>query len=272
MPELPEVEHCRRILLRRQGRLVDIEVRDAAALRTRLSTRPSEIDVAGGERLRPLLGARTEAIVRHGKRLGWWFAGRESVLLVHLGMTGKWTLDVAEKARVVLRFEDGPLSFVDSRRFGSITVVPELVAMMAMREGHGPDALLETPDPATLRSLLRGTRAVKVALMDQSVIAGLGNIHASEILWRIRVSPELPCNRITDAGATALSEALPVHLGEFVQQASAEDEISYLNQGGPNPFRIYDREGEPCPRCGKPILATRQSGRSTYSCPSCQKA
>jgi formamidopyrimidine-DNA glycosylase len=270
MPELPEVEHCRRILLRRRGTLLGVEVRDPAALRTKLSTHPSEIDAAGEARVNALIGAKTDTIARHGKRIGWWFADRDTVLLVHLGMTGKWTLDAHEKARVVFRFSDGPLSFVDSRRFGSIAFVSEVLASAALKDGHGPDALLETPTASALRAALRGVRPVKVALMDQAVLAGLGNIHASEILWQTRVHPGISCNRLTDAQVAAIVAALPAHLEHYVKDAASEDEIAYLNQGGPNPFRVYDRAGEPCPRCGAPIASDRHAGRSTYFCPSCQ--
>jgi formamidopyrimidine-DNA glycosylase len=276
VPELPEVEYCRQILLRRRGALVDVALRDPAVVRPRLSTRPRDADPDGASALCALIGARTAAIDRHGKRIGWRFEGQNTALLLHLGMTGQWSLDVAPAARVVLTFDDGPVSFVDTRRFGSISVVPATEVDAALRDGHGPDGLLAPPDAATLRRALRGSRAVKVALLDQAVVAGLGNIHAVELLWKARVNPELACARLSDAQISAIAAEIPAHLAAAVAETAPEraDDapLRYVNQGGPNVFQVYDRADAPCTRCGAAIVVARHGGRSTYWCPSCQPA
>jgi formamidopyrimidine-DNA glycosylase len=119
--------------------------------------------------------------------------------------------------------------------------------------------------------VLRGRRPVKVALMDQSALAGVGNIYASEALFGARIHPSTPAGDLTEAQADALARQMLA-----VMQASLEreqdDEIAYLHSGEAveNPFRVYGHEGEPCPACGAPIAREVHAGRSTFWCPRCQ--
>jgi formamidopyrimidine-DNA glycosylase len=276
MPELPEVEVCRRDLERwtRGRRVVRFTVTDPGAVRSKLSTTPGDALRGGPARLRRLEGAVSERILRHGKRIGWLFAGREEALLVHLGMTGQWVRRADEPpgphVRLVVEVEDGArLWFEDARRFGCVTPVRAEEVEERLAEGHGPDALLAPPSAEELRRRLKGRRPVKVALMDQAVLAGVGNIHASEACWRAHIHPETPAGALSDEQIARLAAVLPEQLAEFVAQMDGH-EHAYVTQGGDNPFSIYDRAGEPCPRCGGPVAHGVHGGRSTYWCPACQ--
>ena len=279
MPELPEVEVTRRHLAAwTSGRtIVEVHPIDPAVVRTQLSTLPAHALPDGATRLRELLvGARTDALVRHGKRLGWRFVGRERGLLLHLGMTGQWLLrrdDVPTAAvRLVLELDDGHrIWFEDVRRFGCIAIAQNVDVDVALRAGHGADALDEALSADGLRAVLRGKRAVKVALMDQAVLAGIGNIEAVEALWRAGIHPDRACVSLRDVDVARLADAIPETLRIAISNIDTADYV-YVTQGGENTFQVYDREGEPCPRCNALIAAMRHSGRSTYFCPACQPA
>ena len=116
---------------------------------------------------------------------------------------------------------------------------------------------------------------VKVALMRQDRVAGLGNIAASEILWRAGVSPMLEARQLSTAQWAAVARAVPAFIDDTIERESG-DEIAYVNSRGgsvrgiSSPFAVYRCEGRPCPRCGAPIERRKQSGRSTFWCPPCQ--
>lgn len=268
MPELPEVEWNRRWIARHAcGAEVEaVALLDPAVVRRGLSTLPSDADPDGSRRLDALIGQRSLAVERHGKRLRWSF--ERDGALVHLGMTGVWSAGAQPRfARLGLRCGGTWLWFSDSRRFGAWSFGGDPAGL---RAGHGPDALLEPLDGGALRARLRGRRPVKVALMDPSVIAGLGNIHAVEILWDVGVHPERRCDALTDAELDRLAAHIPVWLARQVEELCAADTLRYLSAGAENPFRVYGRVGAPCPRCGAAILGGRHSGRSTAWCPTCQ--
>jgi formamidopyrimidine-DNA glycosylase len=268
MPELPEVEIARRSLERWLGRS---RVTSAEADRTRIFRKGNR---AAFEALRGGM-ARAD---RHGKLL---LIGLDSGqgFLSHLGMTGKWVRrpagHVEPYSRARLHLADGTVvHYRDPRLFGRIEPHPA-AALQALPdvEALGPDPLTMPQTGRMLREALGRTRLpIKVALMDQARLAGLGNIHAAEALWRARLHParatsslELPeWNRL----ATAIRRGLA-----FALSAEDAEEISYVEEPGTaNPFRVYDRAGEPCPRCGTKIRTMRQAGRRTDFCPHCQPA
>jgi formamidopyrimidine-DNA glycosylase len=272
MPELPEVEITRRSLVRwMEGRRVDrVEVPDPAAIRSTRSTLPSDAHPDGVAAVRARVeGGRLVEARRHGKRLGLRFDAGD--LLVHLGMTGRFTRGPADRfVRVCLHLDDGSaVRFVDSRRFGCLVPTDDLDADLA--EGLGPDVLLAPPDARGLGERLRGRRSVKAALMDQAVVAGLGNIHAVEALWRARLHPDLPCDRLGPADLVALAGAIALQVRWAVDLEDGE-EVAYVTEGAPNPFTVYGRAGGPCPRCGALVERTTGSGRATYACRGCQRA
>lgn len=269
MPELPEVEFCRRALRRWTGgrRVVAAEVDDPRSVRRTRTDPPSAGDPDGAERLcAVVLGAEPGPILRHGKRLLWTFGDR--ALLLHLGMTGKWTRLPGPFTKVRLRLDDGStLHFADPRLLGGV-VPTDLAAGAAMlAEGLGPDALESGLPP------LPGRRPVKVALMDQAVVAGLGNLHAAEALWRAGLHPATPCDRIDADAHARLARAVREQLDFALALLDADDEILYVEDAGaPNPFPLYGRRDAPCPRCGGPVARMTQAGRTTWWCPGCQPA
>jgi len=262
MPELPEVEIARRQLDRWfTGQQVSARAIDSAVVRTHLSSRPSDADPDGPAKLAAAVGPAA-APLRHGKRIAWPFG--DKAVLVHLGMTGKLSKGDTGKA-VRAQFDD--VGFVDRRRFGCLCVVDRGDVDALLRQNHGPDALDEALTGEGLKEVFTGRRAIKVALMDQTKLAGLGNIHAAEALYRAGIDPRAPCGHVKKWAE--LADAIVEQLEETI---TAEDagEIVYVTDGGPNRFAVYGREGEECARCDGTIERFVQGGRSTFACLSCQ--
>ena len=260
MPELPEVEAARRLLERlARGRTIDRIQLLHPALRKRLSTREA----------RSLHGARIERVERRGKhQLMHLDDGR--ALHVHFRMSGDWEPGSAHDplprhARAVLQFSDCTrLALVDPRALGTVTL-----------HDTGDNALpalgLEPTDPAltaaTLGTALSKRRApIKMVLLDQRVVAGLGNIYAAEALWRAEIDPRAPASAIGPARRKRLLAAMR----DVITRALREP-ARYGDDTGPGRFDVYDREGRPCRRCGGTIRRIVQGSRSTYYCPRCQR-
>jgi len=256
MPELPEVEAALEFLrTRARGRTI-VKVRLLhPSLQRRLT--PSQ--------LRALGGARIARVERRGKhQLLHLDDGR--VLHAHFRMNGDWALaetaaPLPRFARAVIDFDDATsLIFVDSRALGTIDLHP---AGVALDLGLGPDAADPEWTAAQLADELARRRGpIKPALLDQRLVAGLGNIYAAESLWRARISPFAPCNAILRARVTALRKAIDAVLRRATGSRYTDDDTVTLD--------VYDREGLPCRRCRTPIERAVQAGRSTYFCPTCQ--
>jgi formamidopyrimidine-DNA glycosylase len=256
MPELPEVEAAMEVLRRRaKGRTIARVRLLHPSLERRI--RPSV--------LRGLAGARVERVERRGKhQLLHLDDGR--VLHVHFRMNGDWEFGDVDAprprfARAALEFTDGSALFlVDSRALGTMDVHP---AGADLDLGLGPDAA----DPAWTADLLAAALAprrgpIKPALLDQRIVAGLGNIYAAEALWRARISPFAPSKSLGSAQVRALRKAIAAVLKRATGSRYTELAGARLD--------VYDREGEPCRRCKTPIERVVQAGRSTYYCPECQ--
>jgi len=242
-----------------------------AVVRPRLSTAPRDADATLAETFGGAVGP-VGAWTRHGKRL----AGRIGDLgfLCHFGMTGRWVRrpkadpPTTRSLRAGLLLDDGHgVWFLDERRFGSITPCEDVEA--ALRAGHGPDAWDALSEDAVATALASGRAPLKPALMDQARLAGLGNIHAAEACWRAGLSPFVACGTVT--AVPALAAAIRAQL-TYALDVTAADDVVYLSDGGgvDNPFAVYGREGQPCPRCGGAVRRVVQAGRSTYGCPCCQ--
>jgi formamidopyrimidine-DNA glycosylase len=277
MPELPEVEVAARNLRRwSAGRRVRAAEADASAV-----VRP-----AGPRALAPLVGARVREIERVGKHLLWTLVrGRERVgLWSHLGMTGKWRR--APKGTPAPRFsharlglDDGStLHYCDMRQFGRLRVVPgarfgEVRELTAL----GPDPLRDGVDAAKLHARLSRVRQpIKVALLDQTILAGVGNIQAAEALFRARLDPRRPASSLTRAEVGRLARAILASirytLARFADEGAdaGDGAIVYVEENrAANPFKIYGRAGAPCPRGNGTIRRIVQAGRSTFFCPGC---
>lgn len=269
MPELPEVEFCRRSLARWTAgrRVVHVTVADPRSIRVSRTAAPSAADPEGERRLREVVTEAEPGVpLRHGKRVLWLFGDR--ALLLHLGMTGKWSRSDGPHHKVALHLDDGGvLWFHDPRLLGGIVPTTRADGPALLREGLGPDALGNPLPP------LRGKRAVKVALLDQALLAGLGNLHAAEALWRAGIHPATPCDAVTTAQHAALERGIAEQLRFALALDDGHDEIQYVeDRGAPNPFPLYGRRGAPCPRCGTPIATFPQAGRTTWWCPTCQPA
>ena len=256
MPELPEVEAAMEVLRSRaHGRTITRVRLLHPAMRRRLT--PSQ--------LRALSNARIARVERRGKhQLLHLDDGR--ILHAHFRMNGDWELvptgsALPKFARAVLDFDDGSsLVFVDSRALGTIDLHP---AGAELDLGLGPDAADPTWTAAQLADALAKKRGpIKPALLDQRLVAGLGNIYAAESLWRARISPRLSCAELTRAQVVTLRKAIAAVIIRATGSRYTDDDTVKLD--------VYDREGLPCRRCKTPIARVVQAGRSTYFCPKCQ--
>jgi len=268
MPELPEVEFCAQHL-RTWGpgrRVRQVYAEDGPPLR----------DVTAAELADVLVGNQMTAIRRHGKQLFIeWASGH--ALWCHLGMTGKWvrqplTEEARKHRRCSFTLDDGyRLDFVDSRKFGRLALrMCHHEAQDGTHTNTGPDALKVAQNGRVLFEIYNHTRQpIKSALMDQKRIAGVGNIYAAEALFGAGIHPSTPANSLDEQAFGVLGD----HLVSVMSQSLAREtgsEIDYLSFGGKNPFMVYGRADEPCPKCGTPIRRMKHSGRSTFYCAHCQ--
>ncbi len=279
MPELPEVETVMRGLQSRlEGRRIVSAVAHRADLRWKLPPGLAQ----------RLTGARVIGFRRRGKYILMRLEGGESVLL-HLGMSGRMVLTPVRPNQptlhehLVLETDDGwRLGFVDPRRFGSVDLVPT-----ALEERHrllaelGPEPLETAFTPASLSASLAGKRTpIKAALLDQKVVAGLGNIYVCEALFRARLSPLRSAHTVPGTRAARLVPAIQDTLREAIA-AGGSSLRDYVQPNGElgyfqHAWRVYGHEGEPCERCpGKPacpgVRRVTQSGRGTFYCPRSQR-
>jgi formamidopyrimidine-DNA glycosylase len=271
MPELPEVEfagrHLKKWLTGR--RIVKVEV-DATRI-VRPAT-PRSVQKA-------LTGRTLQHLERRAKYLLLTF-DEDVGVMSHLGMTGKWvrrTHGESERfSRLRLHLSQGDVvHYADVRLFGAFKVLAatklhDIPAVAAL----GPDPLTDGLDGKTLGArLARTSRPVKVALMDQSLLAGIGNIQAAEALYRAKLNPKRPARSLDRAELNRLAKAIHATIAHtLASQGEADGTITYVEQGGENPFLVYDRLGERCRRCKTEFTRFTQSGRTTYSCPGCQPA
>ncbi|MGC8875979.1 DNA-formamidopyrimidine glycosylase [Thermus sp.] len=262
MPELPEVETTRRKLLPLLlGRRI-LEVRHQDPLRYRHTERAE--------------GRRVEGVGRRGKFLLLSLSGGLEMVL-HLGMTGGFRLEETPHTRVRFLLEKGVLYFHDPRRFGRIWVVErgdhrEIPLLSRL----GPEPLSEAfTFPGFLQGL-RSARPLKALLLDQTRVAGMGNIYADEALFRARLSPLRPGRSLGEEEAWRLFQAIREVLSEAVALGGStlSDRAYRQPDGLPGSFQerhaVYGRAGLPCPACGAPIARRVVAGRGTHFCPNCQ--
>ncbi|MEP6729687.1 MAG: bifunctional DNA-formamidopyrimidine glycosylase/DNA-(apurinic or apyrimidinic site) lyase [bacterium] len=256
MPELPEVEAAMDALREKAtGRTI-------ARLRLLHPAFRKRVTPA---RLRSLGGTRIERVERRGKhQLLHLDDGR--ILHAHFRMNGDWEFgsvgnELPRFARAVLELTDGTqIIFVDSRALGTIELH---AADAALDLGLGPDASDAAWTSEQLAAALAVRRGpIKPALLDQKLVAGLGNIYAAESLWRSRIDPRAASNTLTRARVNALRKAISAVLKRATGSRYTDDSTVNLD--------VYDREGLPCRRCKTPIERIAQAGRSTYFCPTCQ--
>lgn len=279
MPELPEVEEVRRRLR---------PVMEGARFERVIVNRPDIRHPLPLDFVTRLEGNTVRALARRAKYLVAELASGDR-LLMHLGMSGSFRIETASGAsspgafvyqrsgsqvhdHVVFRMSSGAtVTFNDPRRFGSMSIVPAGAPLPEALASLGPEPLDAQFTGDTLAALLRGKRtSLKAALSDQHVVAGLGNIYVSEALHRSRLSPR----RLASSLTTRTGKARPAAatLAASIKTVLVEA-VAAQRRGGVDRFRVYDREGAPCPRrgCGGTIKRIVQGGRSTYYCPRCQR-
>lgn len=274
MPELPEVETVRRTL---------VPAIDAKITAVRSSGKPLHM------RRLPPIAAITRAVVGQRvvglRRIGKYLLvdiGADVSLVVHLGMSGRFRLvdaraPEAPHTHVVLVLDRGrELRFTDPRRFGQV----DLVRRGAEREHPaladlGPDPLVDGVSASYLHEQARRRKvSLKSFLLDQKVLAGVGNIYASEALWRAKLHPARRAHRLDAAQARALAAAVRKVIDVSLTHGgtSLKDFVDADGNEGDNSdyLRVYGRDGEDCPRCRTKIRRTVIQGRATYACPTCQ--
>jgi len=272
MPELPEVETTVRGLEKvlHGQRLTRVEPR-RGDLR-----RPFPQDL--GQRM---TGARVIALGRRAK-YGLIETDRGDTMIFHLGMSGRWRIDpesLDKHDHLLLETDGGRvLSLNDPRRFGSVDLIETKdIADFPAFAGLGPEPLGNAVSGRWLKDRLKGRKAaIKLMLLDQRIVAGLGNIYACEALFRARIDPRREAGRISLERLERLAEAIPAVLEEAIKAggstlrdfAAPDGELGYFSKT----FDVYDREGEPCRGgCDGHVKRIVQGGRSTFFCPSCQR-
>lgn len=265
MPELPDVEYLREYAesTSLHKKIESTSLHDSSLLE---NTSPQLL-------ARRLKGEQFDAAPRHGKHLFLRLAGErgsKEALMLHLGMTGTLRSyafssreSPPEYTALEIRFTDGyALACVNKRRLGQIAIVEDIDAYVREQE-LGPDALAATRDQ--LAEVIRdGRGAVKSTLMNQSRLAGLGNIYTDEVLFQARVDPRKNCGEITD------SEIRTIH--DQIHRVCDHAILAHADpQSMPESFLIRRREsGAECPKCGGTVRKVTVSGRSAYLCESCQ--
>ncbi|MDR1825356.1 MAG: bifunctional DNA-formamidopyrimidine glycosylase/DNA-(apurinic or apyrimidinic site) lyase [Bifidobacteriaceae bacterium] len=290
MPELPEVETVRRGLARLLvgRRVAGVEVREGKSF----------VVAPGASVERDLEGAAVTAVRRRGKVLlieldtGYTLVG-------HLKMTGQMVVRTADErwgaghpndsligelpdrsTRVILEFDDGTaVYFNDQRKFGWLQLMPaSAVAEIPLLAAMGPEPLDPAVDawPEFRRRIARhGRTSVKAALLNQEVVAGIGNIYADEALWAVKLHPATPVDAI---GARKLHQLLDAarHVISLSLSLGGSTDRNYVDAEGRRGSylqfaNVFRRDGQPCPRCGTVLTKLRVAGRGTHICPRCQK-
>ena len=269
MPELPEVETVRRGLLGLVGKEILAVELNRPNLRFPF---PEDMEIIAGRKIIDIDRRAKYLLIRLEGDLTW---------LVHLGMTGRFGRDLEGKHdHVVTDFVDGTrLVYTDPRRFG-------IMDLIHGNDGHkllnhlGPEPLGTRWSGKRLHKSLRGRNiSIKSALLDQKIVVGIGNIYASEILFRAGVSPKRLAKNVSEKMSIRIYDEAQIVLltaieaggstlkdGQFKQ---IDGNLGYF----PHEFAVYDREGETCvdPICGKMVKKLVQSGRSTFYCSGCQR-
>lgn len=231
-----------------------------------------------------VVGARINEVNRRGKFL-WFVLDRDIALVAHLGMSGQFLFprsDRPEPGHVRARFtlkkglKQRPLVFSDQRTFGWLSVEE-------LHDGIPTSALHIAVDPfdpafdrdGVIASMRKRKGAIKTVILNQEIMSGVGNIYADESLWRARIHPEIPADQLSARKVGALVDSAIEVMAEAVEVGGTSFDAMYINVNGESGFfetslAAYGQEGEPCPRCGRPIRRIAFGNRSSHFCPKCQ--
>lgn len=274
MPELPEVETVRRTL---EQLIVGKEIEKVQVLYPKIIKKP-EVHEEFSDALK---GQCVESIGRRGKFLLLYLT--DLVIVSHLRMEGKYAVhdasDSLEKhTHVLFTFTDGTeLRYKDVRKFGTMHLFLKGEEMTALPLGKlGPEPLSDSFTVDYFKSILQKTnRSIKAVTLDQTVVAGVGNIYVDESLFRAKIHPSRVASSLNDEEISALVTEIKATLSEAVERGGSTIR-SYINsQGQIGMFQlqilVYGKEGEECPECGTAIEKGKVAGRGTHFCPTCQK-
>ena len=272
MPELPEVETVRRGLekLILGKKIASLDIHYPKMIKTDLDQFQKELP-----------GQEIQSMGRRGKYLLFFLT--DKVLISHLRMEGKYFYypdQVPERkhAHVLIQFEDGgTLVYEDVRKFGTMELlVPELLDAYFVSKRLGPEPIEQDFDLEIFRGALKKSKKpIKSHLLDQTLVAGLGNIYVDEVLWRAKVHPASPSQSLKRAEATAIHEQTIEVLGQAVEKGGSTIR-TYTNAFGEDGtmqdfHQVYDKAGQACSRCGSMIEKIQLGGRGTHFCPKCQR-
>ena len=272
MPELPEVETVRRGLekLILEKKIASLDIRYPKMIKTDLDQFQKELP-----------GQVVKSMGRRGKYLLFYLT--DKVLISHLRMEGKYFYypdQVPERkhAHIFIHFEDGgTLVYEDVRKFGTMELLaPELLDAYFVSKKLGPEPTEQDFDLEIFRgSLKKSKKPIKSHLLDQTLVAGLGNIYVDEVLWRAKVHPSRTSNSLTAQEARKVHDETINVLGQAVEKAGSTIR-TYTNAFGEDGtmqelHQVYDKAGQACSRCGTSIEKIQLGGRGTHFCPKCQR-
>lgn len=276
MPELPEVELVTRALeVLVKGRTIEA----AELLRARLA--PDSTPEEFADKLR---GAKINFVHRRGKHI-LFDLDNGRTLITHLRMSGRFMLLPLEREfpkfthAVFYLDDDSRLVFQDQRHFGFMKIV-ETAGLYESKELKklAPEPFSDDFSPRYFRATLKTSKkSLKEFLLDQTKVTGVGNIYASEAMFRAGINPRIAANKLSGPRADMLFEQVRAVLDESISHGSTLNidpeniEGSYYGGGYESKWHVYDREKEPCPNCETSIIRLKQAGRSTFYCPKCQK-
>lgn len=274
MPELPEVETIRRVI---EPQIQGLAIEQITVRRPEVAAHP-----AADEFCRCLTGQVFDSMTRRGKFLVIRLKSRDK-MIIHLRMTGCLLVTSAacpeeRHTHIIFRLNNGKeLRFSDTRRFGRLWFIrkEETDTYSGIEKlGKEPFAPDFTAEYLSVR-LGKRKKTIKECLMEQSVIAGIGNIYSDEILFEARIDPARPANSLTGREWKRLAEIIPERLSFFIRKNEISPE-EYLETRGQDyrntPFlQVYGHEGEPCSVCGKSLCRMVIGGRSSTFCPNCQR-
>jgi formamidopyrimidine-DNA glycosylase len=269
MPELPEVETvCRGLAQRALGDML-----------LRVEMRRKNLRFVLPKALGAIKNQRVKKIARRAKYILLTLSSGETII-IHLGMSGRMMFNPGTRGKhdhVIFHFKSsGEVVFNDARRFGLVDLTRD-AAQHKLIKNLGPEPLENEFDAAYLAKKLRGKKtAIKTAIMDQRLVVGVGNIYASEALWRAGIHPHKVAAKVTEKECAALVRAVKSTLQDAIKAGGSslkdyvqtDGELGYFQHS----FAVYDRAGAPCAKCKKSAVEKSvQGGRSTFYCPQCQK-
>jgi formamidopyrimidine-DNA glycosylase len=271
MPELPEVETVRRGLAEN---IIGKKFKEIEVLHSR-ATSPKSIAP-----LKSLKGARIKSVNRRGKFL-WFELDRPEVLVGHLGMSGQFLIQpkaALDERHLRARFNLGrnDLRFIDQRTFGWVGVEERINNRPTCVQHIAADPFDSEFDlQETISRFLKKKTEIKRALLDQSVMSGVGNIYADEALWRSKMHPETRTEKLDTKRISKLISSATEVMSEALAVGGTSFDDLYINVNGESGYferslAVYGQEGEGCPRCGREIRRITFANRSSHFCPKCQ--